>query len=239
MTKNIGLSQKIKLEWLNEMISMLLSKADEKQIKEHLDDYFSYEIKSETNSRKTKTILMNIWLGKDKTSSYLQKQALELISRFPKYSLVIHWCMIMTAYPVFADICRVIGQISRFQEIITNNQIKQKMFDEWGERSTLFYSIEKTIMTLKNLGVLVPIKQGSYFIRKYNIDNDEIILFMLESFLLTDNKSSRTFVELQNLACFFPFNYKINEALVLNDSRFEVVNLGGILNLSVRDCKAS
>ncbi len=235
MTKNIGLSQKIKLEWLNEITSMLISKADEKQIKAHLEEYLNYEIKSETNIRKTKTILMNIWLSSNTSSAYPQKQALELISRYPKYSLVIHWCMIMTAYPVFADICRVIGQISRFQEVITNNQIKQKMFDEWGERSTLYYSIDKSIMTLKNLGVLVPIKQGSYSIRKFEIDNDEIVIFMFKTFLLNDNKSSRTFAELQNLACFFPFNYNLNQNLILTSSEFKIVNLGGSFNISLKN----
>ena len=232
MTKNIGLSRNIKIDWLNETANYLQSEKDEKRLKEHLSQYLSYEIKSEINNRKTCKILMNIWFCKDIEANKIHQQALYFIKLYPEYSMAIHWSMIIKAYPVFADICKIIGQIAKFQDIFTNNQLKQKMFDEWGERSTLFYSIEKTLATLKEFGVIKNIKQGSYEICKQNVTNDEILLFMLKCFLLSDNKESRTLEELQNLACFFPFNYNITSNLILNSTEFKVFNLGGSLNIS-------
>ena len=230
MTKNIGLSQKLKFSWLEKTVEIVSSEEDT-FIKKKISEYLSCEIKSPTNIRKITKILMNIWVS---NNNDLQINALELIKKYPEYSLVINWCLILTAYPVFTDICTIIGKIAKFQEVITNNQIKEKMFEEWGERSTLFYSVEKTLGTIIELGALKPIKKGSYSLCKYAINNDEIIDFMLKSILLSNTKeSSKTINELQNLACFFPFKYKINENRIINNNSFKTVNLGGNLNISV------
>lgn len=60
----------------------------------------------------------------------------------------------LAAYSVFQDMCRLIGKISEFEETITTKQLKQKLFDEWRERSTLFHSSDKLIATLKALEAL-------------------------------------------------------------------------------------
>ena len=142
MTKNIGLSRNIKIDWLNETANYLQSEKDEKRLKEHLSQYLSYEIKSEINNRKTCKILMNIWFCKDIEANKIHQQALYFIKLYPEYSMAIHWSMIIKAYPVFADICKIIGQIAKFQDIFTNNQLKQK---------TLYYSVPIPVFQVQKL----------------------------------------------------------------------------------------
>ena len=59
--------------------------------------------------------------------------------------------MMLRAYPVFKDISKLLGRMAKFQTELTLKQIKQKLFDEWGESTTLFYSIGKLIATMKIL----------------------------------------------------------------------------------------
>ncbi len=54
--------------------------------------------------------------------------------------------------------CRLIGKIGEFEETITTRQVKQKLFDEWGERSTLYHSIDKLLATMKALDFIFHCK---------------------------------------------------------------------------------
>ena len=130
MAKMVGLSRNLKLQWLNKVVELVLDGLTEEEIKNQLNEYLSFEIKSPTNIRKTREILMNIWVYEDEASSKIKKQALALITAFPEYNLVIHWCMMMAAYPVFVDMCKLISKISEFQDVIVLSQLKQKLFQE-------------------------------------------------------------------------------------------------------------
>ena len=44
----------------------------------------------------------------------------------------------LAAYPVFIDMCKLIGKMSEFEDEITLAQLKNKLFDEWGERYATF-----------------------------------------------------------------------------------------------------
>lgn len=62
---------------------------------------------------------------------------MELIKAYPEYDLVIHWCMMMAAYPVFVDMCKLIGKISEFQDEI-NSSTYLFPFEYKIEKETLF-----------------------------------------------------------------------------------------------------
>ena len=62
MAKKVGLSRSIKLEWLNKVADLVVEGKSEQEIKNELNEYLSFEIKSPTNLRKTREILMYIWL---------------------------------------------------------------------------------------------------------------------------------------------------------------------------------
>lgn len=155
MAKMVGLSRNLKLQWLNKVVELVLEGLPENDIHDQLNDYLSYEISSPTNIRKTREILMYIWVYDNQFSAKLKEEALSLIKNYPDYALEIHWCMMLAAYPVFDDMCKLIGKMGEFQDEITLAQVKQKLFDEWGERTTLFHSIDKLIATLKAIDVLV------------------------------------------------------------------------------------
>ena len=75
--------------------------------------------------------------------------------------------------------CKLIGKMSEFQDEITLAQLKQKLFDEWGERTTLFHSIDKLVATLKALDVVVCDKPGKYHVNSHRVSNPKIVAFMV------------------------------------------------------------
>lgn len=110
MAKMVGLSRNLKLSWLNEVARLYVEGLDENEIKDRLNEYLSFEITSPTNIRKTREILMNIWVYENDYTAALRDEALRLFQTDSDYALPVHWCMMLAAYPVFQDMCRLIGR---------------------------------------------------------------------------------------------------------------------------------
>lgn len=234
MARMIGLSRNLKLPWLNETARMYAEGLDANKMKEQLNDYLSYEISSPTNAKKTRGILMNIWFYENDYTDAMRKDALCLLKKDSDYSLPVHWCMMLAAYPVFRDMCRFIGKISEYEETITTKQIKQKLFDEWGERSTLYYSIDKLLATLKALDVLKSEKVGVYSIKKHALNRPEIVNFMIYTMMKVDDAGYYSMADMDNSAYMFPFDYKISKEALLNDGRFIMGTFGGEMAFSLK-----
>lgn len=232
MAKMVGLSRNLKLQWLNKVVELVLEGLTEQEIKEQLNEYLSFEIVSAINVRKTREILMNIWVYDNDYSGKIRETALELIHNYPEYSVPIHWCMILAAYPVFADMCKLIGKMIEFQDEITLAQLKQKLFDEWGERTTLFHSIDKLVSTLKELDVMVCDKPGKYHVKLHRVSNSKISTFLVYVMMLVDDCGYYIITDINYSTYLFPFEYKIEKEMLLEDKRFTMNNFGGILSIA-------
>ena len=234
MAKMVGLSRNLKLPWLNEVARMYAEGLDENQIKDQLNEYLSFEITSPTNIRKTREILMNIWVYENDYTVALRDEALRLFKKDSDYALPVHWCMMLAAYPVFQDMCRLIGKIGEFEETITTKQIKQKLFDEWGERSTLYHSSDKLIATLKALEALDSEKTGVYSIKKHEFSKPEIVNFLLYAMMKIDDAGYYSLLDLENSVYLFPFEYKVSKEAILMDEKFTTGTFGGELSISLK-----
>lgn len=230
MAKMVGLSRNIKLPWLKYTADLVSEGLSDAEIKEKINEYLGFEIKSPTNLRKTREILMNIWVYPNDYSSQLRNEAVELIESMPEYAVCINWCMMLAAYPVFMDLCKLIGKMSEFQDEITLSQLKAKLFDEWGERSTLYHSIDKLIATLKEFGVLSCEKPGKYHIERIQVRDKRICMFMAYAMMNIDDSGYYSFQELNHSVYLFPFEYYIEKENILEDNRFTMSNFGGELS---------
>lgn len=235
MAKMVGLSRNLKPQWLNKTVELVLTGLDEKEIKDQLNEYLSFEIESPTNLRKTREILMNIWVYDNDYSGSLREAGLELIKQDTDNMLPVNWCMMMAAYPVFVDMCKLIGKISEFEETVTLAQIKQKLFDEWGERTTLYHSIDKLVATLKALDVLECKKVGNYSVNKHQISKDSVVNYLMYAMMKIDDAGYYSLVELGNSVYLFPFEFKISKESIMMDKRFSMNTFGGELSVALNE----
>lgn len=235
MAKRVGLSRNIKVQWLNKVVELISEDLTKGEIKEQLNEYLSFEITSPTNIRKTREILMNIWVYENDYSERLKEQALTLIRNYPECATEIHWCMMLAAYPVFIDMCKLLGKMAEFQDEITLAQLKQKLFDDWGERTTLFHSIDKLIATLKDFDAVACDKPGKYHIVKHKVNNANVVSFMVYTMMCVDDSGYYSFMDLKALTYFFPFEYQMEKETLLEDDRFVMNNFGGELSIALKD----
>lgn len=235
MAKMVGLSRNLKSQWLDKTVELCVSGLTEFEIKEQLNEYLSFEIESPTNLRKTREILMNIWVYDNEYSDRLREEALRLIRQDEDCAMAMHWCMMLSAYPVFIDLCKLIGKMAEFQDEITLAQIKQKLYDEWGERSTLYHSIDKLVATLKQMNVLVCDKPGKYRIQKHKVNNSQVVTFLIYTLMCIDDSGYYTFLDLNASALLFPFEYDVKKEAIMEDNRFVLNNFGGELTIALKE----
>ncbi len=233
MSKVIGMSRNINLDWLNETANLVLTEKSEIEIKEALNEYLGFIINSPTNLRKTREILMNIWVRIDEKNLAIKKLALDLVNtNKTSNKLVAHWCMMLLAYPVFCDIVIAIGKMADKQFDITTAQVKTRMFDVWGERSTLYHSIDKNIKTLKDIGALGTIKAGLYKVESFDIEDERAVILIIATLLTLKDKLYMRIEELENSYEFYPFRYAINLESLQMSEMFSFDKFGGEIVIS-------
>lgn len=231
MGRIVGLSRAIKQEWLVKTVELFLQGNDEATIKSKLNEYLSFEIESPTNLRKTREILMNIWMRPAVLAPDIHLEAVRAYRSDQSDKAALNWVMLLLAYPVFSDVCSLIGKISVIQGTFTPAWLKEKISDVWGERSTLAFSCNKIIQTLKNLEAIENEKPGVYRIKKRRISDEHTISTMLMSLLALGKKAYYEIPELSCVPLFFPFQYNVSLEWLHNSPKFTLGYFGGKMML--------
>ena len=235
MAKMVGLSRTIKLPWLNKAAQLYQEHLPLEEYKAQMNEYLSFEIESAIVLRKTREILMNVWYyDNDPFITSFRKDAAVLLQAYPEEAVPIHWCLLMLAYPVMIDMSRLIGRLSDFSDTITLKQIKQKIFDEWGERATLYHTTDKIIATMKELGVITKVFLGTYTINKHKIKADAVTKNVILTAIKTSSTGYCDFNQLTEFNVMFPFEYTVSREQFISDDRFTVSNLGGKLTVNIK-----
>lgn len=235
MARIIGLSRNLKMAWLNKSVQLLSENLSEKEYKDSLNTYLSFEIKSPTNLRKTREILMNLWYYENPKTNMLRLKFQALLGEKPDNALIAHWCVLLATYPIFADVAKVIGRFSDFEDEFTLKQLKEKIFDEWGERATLFHSIDKMISTMKDFGVLCADKPGHYSIVRYEISDDKVNALLAATGICIKDKEKYTLQQLRSMSYMFPFSYHIKREMLMTNDLFKITNVGGKMMVGLAD----
>jgi len=235
MAKTVGYACSIKLQWLNKAFQLLSENLDETSCKEQLNEYLSYEIDSPTRLRKTREILMNVWVYESKEITSIRKEAISLLTKYPDYAAAINLCLIYLAYPVVADICKFMGRLFEFQDEVTNAMLKQKLYDEWGERGTLETTTRRITLTLKDMDILTCESKTRYRLKRQIIKNEKVVNFLLSISMRIDGKSYYTFSDIKEFSLLFPFDFQTNKEQLMADERFMINNFGGELTVALKD----
>lgn len=227
MAKAIGLSRKIKLQWLNKAVELLGENLAEEEYKAKMNEYLSFEIESPTVLRKTREILMRVWFYEDDADVVaVRKDALQLIRMYPDCDIEIHWCMLLMVYPVFADVANIMGRIVDFNDVVTVHQLKQKLYDEWGERTTLYHSVDKIIATIKELGLLSSCKRGTYSVVERKVIKPSVVALMVRVAMQVENSGYYSITDLKSFDILFPFEFEVSKELLIESNGFIVTRFG-------------
>ena len=222
----------VKPEWFDKTVEYIISGDDDTVIKDRLNDYLSYEINSSTNLRKTREILMNVWVKPKRSAPLIFKTAVDVYKSDRSDKMALNWAMILLAYPVFGDVASRIGKLSMIQETFTTAWLKEKLAEEWGGRSTLIFSCEKILQTIKAMGAVESKKIGTYKIMKHKTTDERTISVMLLCLLALNRQAYYDISELGNNPLYFPFDFNVTLDWLHRSPLFKLSNFGGKLVLT-------
>ncbi len=234
MAKMVGMNVVIKEGWTKKAVSLLDEKLTEEQYKAALNEHLSFEIDSATNLRKAREILMRVWCRNTNGVESIQAEGRSLAKKYPDQLAAINWCMTALVFPAFADIAKLMGKMFEFQDVITTTQIKQKMFDEWGETGTLQTVVTKIVGTMREIGGITSEKTGRQEAASIPVNNEEVVSFMLRVAMTIDGSSYYGFSSLTDFSFLFPFKYRVTKDQLMPDGRFTLSTFDAILSVALK-----
>ena len=228
MAKMVGLSRAIKLEWLDKTVDLILEGLSPEEIKSALNDYISFEINSPDNIRKSRDILLNLWVRPfaDGASNHIRDLAISALRSGNADRMAFHWCMLLLYYPVFVDVTGTIGKLSSMQDSFSLAWLKEKIYEQWGERTTLIHSLDKIMQTIRQLGA-VSSSSGVYTVNRKHIADDQTRIILMKTILALKLKPYYEPSEFAAAAQMFPFEYEASSDITFGSQAFEFGNFGG------------
>ena len=236
MSRLVGMSRDINLDYLNKTIEVMNEVDDLEIVKSELKDYISLHIDAKINVRKTVSILMNIWFLDSEKDRRIKEYARELVAKGrPETRLVANWCMMLVTYGVFKDIANTIGKLEKMQLELTSRLVREKMLDLWGERTTLIHAIPKNIKTMRDIGVLESPGTGKYEVRKKDLKDPEAITLLVATLIFLKDKLYLSMEELNDNEMMFPFKYHIDIGMLQESGMFSFDRFGGEMVISLAE----
>ncbi len=235
MLDRIGFDRVVKLNWLNKTVEIYNQEKDLKKVKLDLDYYLRDDVGGD-NRRKTINILIRTWINVDQGHESIKEKALDLFKLSDaKERIAIHWSMLLLAYPIFDNLTAAVGKLLNLQDEFSLSMVRRRIYELWGERSTLQYAIDKMIRSQIDWGVLLDgEKPGEYKrIQSLEIKNTEVKLLLIEAYILASGKPHLQFVEVNKLDELFPFKLDIGLDDFHIGDKFKLNKMGGEVVISL------
>jgi len=235
-TEQIGFSQRVRLEWLEQTADLVRAGNDKVTINDALQELLKDKVSiggeaERGNREKIITILLKMWLTVPSELELLRVEGLELLNCVPRPDhLAIHWGMVMAVYPFWAGVAMQVGRLLRLQGSAAAAHVQRRVREQYGERETVSRAARRVLRSYLDWGVLQETgTKGIYAAGKtLAINNSRLIAWLAEASLHARANASVPLKVLIDSPNFFPFRIKPIHAtnLVSASSRLDIIRHG-------------
>lgn len=231
----IGFSQRIRLEWLEYTAGLMLAGQSREDIEGVLKEFLRERLSVggtavRGNREKAITILTKTWVNVDPKLTPFRDDGFELLKVLAHdQRVVVHWGMVMAAYPFWGDVAETVGRLARLQCTVSAAQAQRRVREKYGERETVSRAARRVLRSFMDWGVLEETgKKGVYKLASARaIENADLARWLVEAYLRWTERSSDSVREVLPHPVLFPFRFEVSTALNLHkQSRLEVVRQG-------------
>lgn len=233
----IGIKQAIRFEWMQKAANLLLAGLEAKTIRQELHEFLTDRKGNGSKgerSDKTRTFvvnnLMKIWVSPDPELIPFRDASLAFLQENPAMALAVHWGMLSAVYPFWFNVARQTGRLLALQDQVTQNQIINRLKEQYGDRQTVGRYARYVIRSFSAWGVLQDTAAKGCYKRAdpVSISDANLTILMIESALLATPEAKGTLGLLLNNPAFFPFHIPTltGEYFSKNSQYIEVVQSG-------------
>lgn len=227
--KTVGMSQRLKRAWLDEVLDRLVQTTDEKELRAFVDQRLREELPGNEGRAKAIGILLRIWSGVDPKHLALRNRALALLSQISGRDRIwLHWGMSALAYPFFRDVAEVIGRMLTLQDDFTTAQVQTRLKTAWGDRATSKEAAQKLITSMADWEVLRATKTKGHFLlaRRLSTTITDLQLWLLEAMLSASEADEIEAHQLFRLPELFPFTFTVTVSDLRKHEGFNIHRQG-------------
>lgn len=231
-TDQIGFSQRVRLEWLEQTANLILAGNDKAAVNDALQELLKDKVSvggqaERGNREKIITILLKTWLTVPSELESLRVEGLELLKRVPRRDhLAIHWGMVMAIYPFWSGVATQTGRLLRLQGSAAAAHVQRRVREQYGERETVSRAARRVLRSYLDWGVLQETgAKGIYTAGTIrSIDDHGLVAWLTEAALHARVNGAAPLKDLFNSPSLFPFSLTPLHAETLSSwsSRFEI-----------------
>ena len=229
--RRIGFDRTISSEWLDAAAARVISGETLEETRKFLWDFLADVEPGTTNNSsrgKTLTVLTRIWVSVPSQAEPLRKAASKCIaSTSGDKRIGVHWAMVVGTHPFFFDVATHVGKLIKLNGQANRSQIKRRMTETWGDRSTLERTIQHVLRSMSQWGLLRAGEENGSLIgplQRLNINN-EVGKLLFHAVLLSHGKGL-TFSHLIDHPALFPFALNLTVPELMRDPAFRVQRQG-------------
>jgi len=213
ISKQIGFNQRIKKEWIEYAINLLLAGNSEDVIRKELIKYLSDKLSVVKNSdrgnrQKTISIISRMWLRPIPELKEFRDEALELYRKSDQtHRDAIIWAVAMITYPFFAIVAGQIGKLLGLQEKISTTQVLKRVYDSYAETESISRAARRVLTSILDWQFLKETEKKGIYVKnsEIKISDENIVIFMADAFLFSMSVTQISMRDLLKNNVFFPF----------------------------------
>jgi len=227
----IGFDRTIRSEWLDAAAARVVHGESPDKTRKFLWDFLEDVEPGTTNNSgrgKTLTVLTRIWVSVPPRAEPLKQAALKCIGSVSgEQRIGIHWAMAAGTHPFFLDVATHVGKLIKLNGLANRTQIKRRMTEAWGDRSTLERTIQHVLRSLIQWGLLrAGNEHGSLIGPAQRIRlGEDVSQLLVHSVLLGQDRGSQ-FGQLIDHPALFPFAPHLTARSLMPNSTFRVQRQG-------------
>ena len=228
----VSFDRRIDLEWLDYVAGLTAdghAPIDVRQkLISFLGDKLSGPNRSDSACGKAVRLLSRIWVNVDQEVIGLRDQALEVLpNASPDQRLAMHWTLCLGGFPFFGDVATHGGRLLSLQGTLSTAQVLRRLYEQWGERSTLCFTVQRALRSMVQWGALADtVGRGIYTEGPRRIAVHGVLAqLLLEALLIYEGKA----LPVDQTMChpaFFPFDVILFAHELRQSPRFEVHRQG-------------
>ena len=235
-TNQIGFSQRVRLEWLEQTANFVLAGNDKAAVSDALQELLKDKVsiggQAERGTReKIITILLKVWLTSPPELDALRLEGLELLKGLSRQNhMPIHWGMIMAVYPFWSGVATQVGRLLRLQGSAAAAHVQRRVREQYGERETVSRAARRVLRSFVDWGVLVEAGSKGVYCQgpPLVVDDSKLLSWLVEASLHTRSNGSILLKNLVENPSLFPFRIKHISAdrLLATSSRLDILRQG-------------
>jgi hypothetical protein len=215
-TNQIGFSQRVRLEWLEQTANFVLAGNDKAEVSDALQELLKDKVSvggqaERGNREKIITILLKAWLTVPSELEPLRVEGLELLKRVPRRDhLAIHWGMVMAVYPFWSGVAIQTGRLLRLQGSAAAAHVQRRVREQYGERETVSRAARRVLRSYLDWGVLQETGAKGVYSAGTTLAVEEfrLIAWLTEAALHASANGSVPLRDLLDSPSLFPFRIK-------------------------------